>query len=129
LAAAARSPSAPFRPAPDFRAVCDRVRCHQRDRLFSADSNAPAAINPNPGAEGAEPEHRSAIAATLRQWLDMQGYRQVHFRIEGTTIILWGRVPNQIEREWVRQQALMFSGATSVVDHIVVQPDPFAGAP
>jgi hypothetical protein len=69
------------------------------------------------------------MAATLRQWLNMEGYTAVHFRLEGTTIILWGRVPNELERQWVRSQASMVTGATSVVDHMVVQPDPFAGSP
>ena len=97
------------------------------------EATSPGAVNPpgytNPNPEGTEPQHRSPMAATLREWLNIQGYTAVHFRIEGTTVILWGKVPNQLEREWVRSQAAMVTGASSVVDHMVVQPDPFAGSP
>jgi serine/threonine protein kinase len=106
---------------------------HLEQTSTQPDSTSPDSVTPpnytNPNPEGAEPMHRSPMAATLRQWLNMQGYTAVHFRIEGTTVILWGRVPNELERQWVRSQAVMVTGATSVVDHMVVQPDPFAGSP
>jgi serine/threonine protein kinase len=91
------------------------------------DASAPpaAAIPPgveNPGPDTPEPEHDSALALTLREWLNMQGYQSVHFSLNGDTVILWGTVPNQFERRWVQTQATMLTGATSIVDHMTIQP-------
>ena len=66
------------------------------------------------------------MAVTLREWLNMQGYESVHFSLNGDTVILWGTVPNEFERRWVRTQATMLTGATSVVDHLIVRPNPDA---
>jgi serine/threonine protein kinase len=80
----------------------------------------------NPGPDTPEPEHNSALSITLREWLNMQGYESVHFSLNGTTVILWGTVPNEFERRWVRTQASMLTGATAIVDHLVVRPNPDA---
>jgi serine/threonine protein kinase len=80
----------------------------------------------NPSPDTAEPEHTSALAITLREWLNMQGYGAVHFSIKGDTVTLWGTVPNEFERRWVRTQATMLTGATSVIDHMVIRPNPEA---
>jgi hypothetical protein len=50
----------------------------------------------------------------------------VHFSLNGDTVILWGTVPNEIERRWVRTQATMLTGASSVVDHMIIRPAPDA---
>jgi len=84
----------------------------------------PAYENPRPGT--AEPEHTSALAITLREWLNMQGYESVHFSLNGNTVILWGTVPNEFERRWVRTQATMLTGATNIVDHLIIHPNPEA---
>jgi serine/threonine protein kinase len=83
----------------------------------------------NPRPDTPEPEHNSAVAITLREWLNMQGYESVHFSLNGTTVIMWGTVPNEFERRWVRTQASMLTGATSIVDHLTVSPnsDAFGG--
>ena len=101
-----------------------------------AESSAPeAAIPPdgtvppayeNPSPDTAEPEHNSPMSITLREWLNMQGYQSVHFSLNGRTVILWGTVPNEFERRWVRTQATMLTGSTSIIDHIVVRPNPDA---
>jgi osmotically-inducible protein OsmY len=67
-----------------------------------------------------EPEHRSPLAATLREWLNLQGYTTVHFRLQGESVELWGTVPNELERRWVRSQASMITGASTVVDHMTI---------
>lgn len=89
------------------------------------DGSVPPAYE-NPSPDTAEPEHTSPLAITLREWLNMQGYQAVHFSLNGSTVILWGTVPNEFERRWVRTQATMLTGATSVVDHIVIRPNPDA---
>ncbi len=78
----------------------------------------------NPRPDSREPEHTSALAITLREWLNMQGYEAVHFSLNGDNVILWGTVPNEFERRWVRTQATMLTGATSVVDRMVISPNP-----
>ena len=89
------------------------------------DASVPPAYE-NPRPDTAEPEHTSALAITLREWLNMQGYGSVHFSLNGDTVILWGTVPNEFERRWVRTQATMLTGATSVVDHMIIRPAPDA---
>jgi serine/threonine-protein kinase len=94
-----------------------------------ASSPPEAAVPPsleNPSPDTPEPEHTSALALTLREWLNMQGYQSVHFSLNGDTVILWGTVPNQFERRWVQTQATMLTGATSIVDHMVIRPNPDA---
>jgi osmotically-inducible protein OsmY len=68
------------------------------------------------------------MAATLREWLNVQGYDSVHFALSDSTVILWGTVPNEFERRWVRSQATMLTGATAVIDHIVIGADPSASS-
>jgi len=78
--------------------------------------------------DAAEPEHRTARAKMLRHALDVAGYRQVHFQLEGDTAILWGRVPSQFDR--VQIQVLAVSvGIVSLEDHIIVSGSPYAGTP
>jgi len=84
----------------------------------------PAYENPSP--DTAEPEHTSALSITLREWLNMQGYQSVHFSLNGNMVILWGTVPNEFERRWVRTQATMLTSATSIADHLVIRPNPDA---
>jgi serine/threonine protein kinase len=84
----------------------------------------PAYENPSP--DTADPEHTSALSITLREWLNMQGYDSVHFSLNGSTVILWGTVPNEFERRWVRTQATMLTGATSIIDHLIIRPNPDA---
>ncbi len=82
----------------------------------------------NPGPDTPDPAYTSASAVTLRQFLNIQGYGAVHFSLNGNTVILWGTVRDDFERQWVRSQATMLTGATSVIDHIVIRPDPYAGS-
>jgi len=82
----------------------------------------------NPSPDTPEPEHNTPITITLRQWLNMQGYGSVHFSLNDDTVILWGTVPNEFERRWVRTQATMLTGATSVIDHMVIRPNPDAAS-
>ena len=81
----------------------------------------------NPKPDASEPPHTSAEEMTLRELLNMEGLRNVHFRINGDTIVLWGTVPSEFSREQVRGQAMMFS--EQMIDHLVVRPDPYAGVP
>jgi serine/threonine protein kinase len=89
------------------------------------DGSIPPAYE-NPSPDTAEPEHTSALSITLREWLNMEGYQSVHFSLNGNMVILWGTVPNEFERRWVRTQATMLTGATSIIDHLVVRPNPDA---
>ncbi len=89
------------------------------------DASIPPAYE-NPRPDTTEPEHTSALAITLREWLNMQGYESVHFSLNGNTVILWGTVPNEFERRWVRTQATMLTGATNIVDHLIIHPNPEA---
>ena len=89
------------------------------------DGSIPPAYE-NPSPDTPEPEHTSPMSITLREWLNMQGYQAVHFSLNGNLVILWGTVPNEFERRWVRTQATMLTGATSIVDHLVIRPNPDA---
>ena len=89
------------------------------------DGSIPPAYE-NPSPDTAEPEHTSALSINLREILNMQGYRSVHFSLNGNVVILWGTVPSEFERQWVRTQATMLTGATSMVDHLVIRPNPEA---
>ncbi len=89
------------------------------------DGSIPPAYE-NPSPDTAEPEHTSALSITLREWLNMEGYQSVHFSLNGNMVILWGTVPTEFERRWVRTQATMLTGATSIIDHLVVRPNPDA---
>ncbi len=92
---------------------------------MAPDGSIPPAYE-NPRPDTVEPEHTSALSITLREWLNMQGYQSVHFSIFGNTVILWGTVPNEFERRWVRTQATMLTGATSIIDHLTIRPNPDA---
>jgi serine/threonine protein kinase len=85
----------------------------------------PGVENPKPDAS--EPPHTSAEEMTLRELFNMEGLRNVHFRMKGDTIVLWGTVPSEFSREQVRGQAMMFSD--QMIDHMIVRPDPYAGVP
>jgi len=79
---------------------------------------------PAPG--GVEPENSSPRARMLRRTLIMQGYRNVHFRLSGQSIELWGAVPTEADRLMVETMAFTITGAVSLDDHIQVR-DAFAG--
>ncbi len=71
--------------------------------------------------ESAEPRHTSPRSLVLRRALDMQGYRQVHFRLGGQNIELWGTVPSEADRLMVETMAFSITGAISLSDHIQVR--------
>jgi len=102
-----------------------RVESSAPSEPVSPDASIPPGLE-NPSPDTTEPEHTSPIAITLRQWLNMQGYSAVHFSLNGDTVILWGTVPNEFERRWVRTQATMLTGASSVIDHMIIRPTPEA---
>ncbi|HXN85875.1 MAG TPA: protein kinase, partial [Candidatus Binataceae bacterium] len=82
----------------------------------------------NPRPDTPEPAHNTPIAAMLRQSLNMQGYDSVHFALSGGTVILWGTVPNEFERQSIRVEASMLTGASAVIDHMVIGADPSASS-
>ncbi len=61
----------------------------------------------------------------LRQELDADGYKNVNFRLDGDTLILWGTVSTDFDRANIRWLAFRVAGIVSVVDHMRVQ-DAFA---
>ena len=66
----------------------------------------------------------------LRQFLDLQGYRSVHFRIvDGNTVELWGTVPTRFDRVAVQSMAATVTGLFSLDDHMKVEHDDFFGDP
>jgi len=79
-----------------------------------------------PSPRGVEPENSSPRARALRRTLIMQGYRNVHFRLYGQSIELWGAVPTEADRLMVETMAFTITGAVSLNDHIQVR-DAFAG--
>ncbi len=86
-------------------------------------ANAPEeGIVPPDSPEAAEPLHRAPREAALRQFLDLQGYHSVHFRIvDGTTVELWGTVPTQFDRVAVQSLAATVTGLFSLDDHMKVE--------
>jgi hypothetical protein len=90
--------------------------------LANQPPEAPAAPSyppaPAPAPEAAEPEHVTAREIMLRRWLDAQGYRGVHFRIDGGTVVLWGTVPSDTDRMIVQTLASAVTGLLSVEDHL-----------
>jgi serine/threonine protein kinase len=97
-------------------------------RLVSSTASNPAPPYPaasEPGPAPVEPRHSDAREIQLRQWLNQMGYRQVHFRIDGDTIVLWGTVPRPFDREAVQVMASAVTGLLSVEDHLSVQNDEF----
>ncbi|HTY56869.1 MAG TPA: protein kinase [Candidatus Binataceae bacterium] len=79
-----------------------------------------------PEAPEVEPESSTPRAMMLRRTLVMQGYRNVHFRLEGQNIDLWGAVPTEADRLMVETLAFTITGAVSLNDHIKVT-NSFAG--
>ncbi len=71
--------------------------------------------------EGGLPDlDRSTRAFALRRLLDFQGYRDVHFKMNGEQIELWGSVPTEDDRAIVRELASAAGGATGITDRLRV---------
>jgi serine/threonine protein kinase len=62
---------------------------------------------------------RSRLAA-LRARLDAQGYSTVKFRVDGDTLVLYGRVPTQYDRLAVQAICFATVGLTSMSDDLTV---------
>ncbi|HXR37320.1 MAG TPA: hypothetical protein VN754_15290, partial [Candidatus Binataceae bacterium] len=60
-------------------------------------------------------------SAMLRQMLNAQGYAGVQFKLRGSTISLWGKIPSEMDREMVEQEAFAVTGAVNLDDHLEVQ--------
>ena len=65
---------------------------------------------------GADP----VASARLRQFLDAQGYTGVQFKVRGSVVSLWGKVPTEADRLMVEGEAYALTGAFSVEDHLEV---------
>jgi serine/threonine protein kinase len=73
-----------------------------------------------PGSGGSlEPGTDSTRLAALRQALNDHGYSAVHFRMDGDTIILWGKVPSELDRATV-QMLCATAGIYSLRDRLTV---------
>jgi serine/threonine protein kinase len=70
---------------------------------------------------GGEPASSDPRLQMLRQTLDAQGYGSVQFKMDGTTLVLWGTVPSEVDRMMVRSQAQLIAGVFSVEDHLQVR--------
>jgi len=98
--------------------------------LRNANSSPEEGIVPPDSSGTAEPQHLTAREAALRQFLDLQGYHSVHFRIvDGTTVELWGTVPTRFDRMAVQTMAASLTGLFSLDDHLKVEHDDFFGDP
>jgi hypothetical protein len=75
--------------------------------------------------DASEPAHTDPREIELRQALNSLGYRSVHFRMEGDTILLWGTVPTEADRMMVQTQVFLVARIFSLEDHIQVR-DTFA---
>jgi len=87
------------------------------------DAERPGYSESDPGEGSAppiEPESSSPRAMMLRRTLIMQGYRNVHFKLEGGNIELWGHVPTEADRLMVETMAFTITGAVSLNDHIQI---------
>jgi serine/threonine protein kinase len=73
---------------------------------------------PEGGGESSSSDPRLQM---LRQTLDAQGYGAVKFKMDGTTLVLWGSVPSEVDRMMVRSQAQLIAGVFSVEDHLQVR--------
>lgn len=78
---------------------------------------APPEFGVEPGEPGGAPSDR---AAAIRKALDFQGYTDVHFKIEGDTIVLWGSVPTQADRMMVQTIIFTVGNIFSLEDHLKV---------
>jgi serine/threonine protein kinase len=86
--------------------------------------------NPSPSAGGVpapsygpgvtEPPHSNPRLIALRRAFDAAGYRNVHFRLDGDTIILWGSVPTETDRVMVQTMIFTVAGFFSIEDHLQV---------
>ena len=96
------------------------------------DSSAPSEYSPPPpaasgdsdalgGPSATEPEHHSAPSAMLRRTLDEMGYKNVHFKVTGRNVALWGSVPSETDRLMVETTVFTVTGAVSLDDHIQLQ--------
>jgi serine/threonine protein kinase len=87
-------------------------------------SSGPGVPSPPARTGEAGPDSEDAgdpIRATLlRQMLDAQGYGNVTFRLRGSSLSLWGRVPSEMDRETIEQEASMITGAMNLDDHLEV---------
>jgi serine/threonine protein kinase len=93
------------------------------------DTDRPGYSESGPGEGSAppvEPESSSPRAMMLRRTLIMQGYRNVHFRLDGQNIELWGHVPTEADRLMVETMAFTITGAVSLNDHLQIT-NSFAG--
>jgi serine/threonine-protein kinase len=98
--------------------------------LRNANTPPEEGIVPPDSPEAAEPQHLTTREAALRQFLDLQGYHSVHFRIvDGTTVELWGTVPTRFDRVAVQSMAATVTGLFSLEDHMKVEHDDFFGDP
>jgi len=82
---------------------------------------------PQPEAPGPAPDVAPEPSAppearlqALRQELDADGYKNVSFRVDGETLILWGTVSSEFDRANIRWIAFRTAGIVSVVDHLQV---------
>jgi serine/threonine-protein kinase len=75
--------------------------------------------------DGIEPAVSQVRLHALRNWLDSSGYSDVHFKVSGSTLLLWGNVPTEADRMMVQGQAYMIGGFISFDDRITVR-DTFA---
>ena len=62
----------------------------------------------------------AARLQALRQELDADGYKNVSFRLDGDTLIIWGTVSSDFDRANVRWLAFRVAGIVSIVDHLQV---------
>ncbi len=67
------------------------------------------------------PVPTTARLQALRQELDADGYKDVSFRLDGGTLIVWGTVPTDFDRANIRWLAFRVAGIVSVVDHLQVR--------
>jgi serine/threonine protein kinase len=80
--------------------------------------SAPSVPPPSYGPSVKEPPHTNPRLIALRRMLDASGYQNVHFRMEGDTIILWGTIPTEADRMMVQTMVFTVAGIYSIVDHL-----------
>lgn len=102
-------------------------------RLFAGlatldnDTTPPASGRAASGGSGeSEPAHRDPRSLAIRHALDSHGYTNVHFKMDGDTIVLWGSVPTEDDRIMVQTIVFTVGKIFSLEDHINVR-DEFAG--
>ncbi len=79
----------------------------------------------DPGAyRGGPPAPDSLSAprlAALRVALNLQGYQSVYFKLQGSTIVLWGSVPTETDRIMVQTMVFTMAGVYSIDDRLKVE--------